>query len=61
MKPFTFLAVLLLAVVSVLQLARLLLGWPILINGVAIPVWASAIAFVVAGGIAAMVWRETRA
>jgi hypothetical protein len=61
MKPFTFLAVLLLSVIAVLQLTRLLLGWPILINGVAIPIWASAVAFVVAGGIAAMVWRETRA
>jgi hypothetical protein len=61
MKPFTFLAVLLLSVIAVLQLTRLLLGWPILINGVAIPIWASAVAFVVAGGIAAMLWRETRA
>jgi hypothetical protein len=61
MKPFTFLAVLLLSVIAVLQLTRLLLGWPILINGVAIPIWASAVAFVVVGGIAAMLWRETRA
>ena len=57
-KPFTLVAVVVLSVVSVLQLLRLLLGWEITINGIAIPLWASGVAFLVAAGLAAMVWRE---
>ena len=59
-KPFTVVAVVVLSLVSLLQLLRLVLGWAITIDGVAIPLWASAIAFVVAAGLAAMVWRELR-
>jgi hypothetical protein len=59
-KPFTVVAVGVLSLVSLLQLLRLVEGWAITIDGVAIPLWASAIAFVVAAGLAAMVWREMR-
>ena len=59
-KPFTVVAVVVLWLVSLLQLMRLVLGWAITINGVAIPLWASGIAFVVAAGLAAMVGRELR-
>ena len=59
-KPFTLVAVVVLSVVSVLQLLRLLLGWEIAINGITIPLWASGVAFVLAAGLAAMVWRERR-
>ena len=57
-KPFTLAAVVVLLLVSVLQLLRLLFGWEITIDGIAIPLWASAVAFVVAAVLAAMVWRE---
>ena len=60
MKPFTVLAIVLLALIALLQLVRFLMGWEVLVNGVAIPPWASAAAFVVAGGLAAMLWRESR-
>ncbi len=60
MKPFTTLAVALLALIALLQLARFLLGWEVTINGLVIPVWLSGIAFVIAGGLAAMLWRESR-
>jgi hypothetical protein len=59
-KPFTVVAVGVLLLVSLLQLLRLVLGWAITINGVAVPLWASGVAFVVAAGLAAMVWRELR-
>ena len=59
-KPFTVVAVVVLSLVSLLQLLRLVLGWPITINGVAIPFWASGVAFVFAAALAAMVWRERR-
>ena len=59
-KPFTLVAVVVFSLVSLLQLLRLLLGWEITINGIAIPLWASGVAFVVAAALAAMVWREQR-
>ena len=59
-KPFTLVAVVVFSVVSLLQLLRLLLGWDITINGMAIPLWASGVAFLLAAGLAAMVLRERR-
>jgi membrane protein implicated in regulation of membrane protease activity len=60
MKPFTIVAIVLLSLIAILQLARLILGWEVSVNGVAIPLWVSGIAFVVAGGVAVMLWRESR-
>ena len=57
-KPFTTITVVVLSIIALMQLARFVLGWPVMVNGIAIPVWASAIAFVVAAVLAAMVWRE---
>jgi hypothetical protein len=59
MKPFTLLTVVFLALIAVLQLVRLIFGWPITVEGMDIPVWASAVAAVVAGGLAAMLWKES--
>ena len=59
-RPFTLIAVGLLSLIALLQLLRFVLGWEVTINGVGIPVWASAIAFVVAAGLAVTVWREAR-
>lgn len=60
MKPFTSIATAFLALVAVLQLARVLLGWNVTVNGYAVPNWASLAAFVVAGTLAAMLYREHR-
>ena len=60
MKPFTTIAVVFLALIALLQAIRYLLGWEVTIHGFVIPVWASGMAFVVAGGLAAMLWRESR-
>ena len=59
-KPFTLVAVVVFSLVALLQMLRLLLGWDITINGIAIPLWASGVAFIVAAGLAAMLWRERR-
>jgi hypothetical protein len=61
MKPFTVVAIVVFALIAILQLTRLMLGWEVSVNGVAIPVWVSGLAFVVAGGLSVMLWRETRA
>lgn len=57
-KPFTLVAVGVFSVVALMQLLRLVLGWEVLIQGHAIPLWVSGIAFVVAAGLAVTVWRE---
>lgn len=60
MKPFTSLACLLLAAIALLQLTRLLLGWGIVVNGYAVPLWASGVAAIVTGGLSLLAWRESR-
>ena len=57
-KPFTHLAVFVFSVVSLVQLLRLLFGWEVVVQGHTVPVWLSAVGFVVAGGLAVTVWRE---
>jgi hypothetical protein len=60
MKPFTIIAAVVFAFMALIQLLRFILAWPITVNGMAVPVWASAIAFVVAAGLSVMLWRERR-
>ena len=60
MKPFTLATVVVFSLIAILQLTRFILGWEVSVNGVAIPTWVSGIAFVVAGGLAVMLWREAR-
>ena len=61
MKPFTVIAIVVFSLVAILQLTRLILGWEVMVNGLIIPAWVSVMAFVIAGGLAVMLWRETRA
>ena len=60
MKPFTTVAVIVFALVALLQVLRLALGWKVTVNGLHIPLWASVIAAVVAAMLAFKVWREGR-
>ena len=60
MKPFTTITIVFLSLIAILQLTRFVQGWEVMINGVSIPPWASGLAFVVAAGLAAMLWRESR-
>ena len=59
-KPFTFLAVVVFALVALLHLLRLIFGWEAILNGAVVPMWVSIPALVVAGGLAVMLWRESR-
>jgi len=60
MKPFTTIAVVVFSLVALLQLLRVISGWEVTVNGFAVPIWGSVIAFVVAAVLAAMLWREAR-
>jgi hypothetical protein len=59
-KPFTIMAVVLLSLIAILQLSRFIFGWEVTVDAMSVPVWVSGIAFVVAAGLAVMVWLETR-
>jgi len=60
MKPFTTIAIAFLSLIAIMQLTRFVRGWEVMINGVSVPLWASGLAFIVVGGIATMLWRESR-
>ncbi len=60
MKPFTAIASVLFAVIAFVHLIRFFQAWPVSINGMVIPIWASAVAFVLTSVLAVMLWRESR-
>jgi hypothetical protein len=46
------------AIVSLVQLTRIVLGWPVQIDLFTVPVWLSGVAFLVAGGLAIWAFRS---
>jgi hypothetical protein len=56
-KSYCLLAAAVFALVAVLQLLRIVMGWPISVNGHAFPIWTSWIAVIVAGGLSALGFR----
>ena len=60
MRPFTTIAVFVLAIVAFAHLLRAIAGWEIVIGGVVLPMWPSLLAFLFAGGLAVGLWREAR-
>lgn len=60
MKPFATIAVVIFALVAILHLLRLCLGWEMAINGRVVPLWPSAFGLIVAGGLSFLLWRESR-
>ena len=50
-KTFTILAGVIFAVVALLHVLRILMGWPAAIGGWAVPMWLSWVGVVVAGGL----------
>ena len=58
MKSNTTIAALLLTVIALMQGLRVLLSWPVRINGFAVPLWCSAVAFIVVGWVAVGLWRS---
>jgi hypothetical protein len=60
MKPIARITMLFLALVALAQFLRLVLQVEVVAGGVRIPLWASALACVVTGGLAILLWREGR-
>ena len=60
LKPFTDMAVVLLSLMALGHLMRVLAGWELIINTTVVPMWPSVLVFLVLGGLAIMLWRESR-
>jgi hypothetical protein len=67
MKPFTTAAVVVFTLVTGLHLARIAMGWKVIIGesvvavgGTAIPMWVSYLGVLIPAVLAVMVWRESR-
>jgi len=59
-KPFTTITIGIFALVALLHVFRLAFGWEVTFRGSGIPLWVSGLGVVIAGGLAVMVWRESR-
>ena len=59
-RPFTSLAAIIFAVVALVHLMRLIYGWVVTIIGADVPMWTSVLRLVIAGGLAAGLWWESR-
>ncbi len=60
MSRTTLIAAVMLALVALAHLVRFLFKVEATIGGVAVPMWVSVLATVVAGGVALQLWREGR-
>jgi hypothetical protein len=61
MKPAALLSTLMLGVVALAHLLRLVLRIQVIAAGNEIPMWVSAIGFLVPAALATALWRESRA
>ena len=59
-KTFCTLAAAIFALIAVLQLIRIVMGWSITLNGIDVPFWASWIAVIVAGALSFVGFRAAR-
>jgi hypothetical protein len=60
MKPFTTIAVVVFSLIALIHLLRLFFGWEVIISGMILPLWISVPGFLIASGLALMLWRESR-
>jgi hypothetical protein len=59
-KPFTTIAVGVFALMALVHIFRLAFGWEVTIQGSVVPMWVSTLGVIIAGGLAVMLWRESR-
>jgi hypothetical protein len=58
-KPFTTISIIVFSIIAFIHLLRLFFGWEVIINGMIIPIWVSVPGFLIAAGLALMLWRES--
>jgi len=60
MKPAARIATIFLVLVALGHLLRLVFRVEVVAGGVVVPLWASALACIITGGLAVLLWRESR-
>jgi hypothetical protein len=60
MKPYSSIAAVIFAILSLAHLLRLYFHWEFIVNGFIIPQWVSVPACILSGALAFMLWREAR-
>jgi hypothetical protein len=58
MRRYEMVSGIIFTVIAIVQLIRTVLGWPVQIDLFTVPVWFSAIAFLVTGGMAIWAFRS---
>lgn len=54
---FSLTAAIIFAVIALVQLARVVFGWPVTVDVYAVPQWLSWVAFIVAAGLSYFGWQ----
>ena len=60
MKPFTTIAIVLLAIIALTHLYRLVHPFEVVVGGAVIPQWVSIVGAIIGGGLALMLRRESK-
>lgn len=58
MKRYEMISGIFFSILSLVQLTRTVLGWPVRVNGIDIPVWCSVLAFLITGAFALWAFRS---
>lgn len=58
MRRYELVSGILFTILSLAQLTRTVLGWPVQVDGVNVPLWLSGIAFLIAGSLAIWAFRS---
>jgi membrane protein implicated in regulation of membrane protease activity len=58
MKPFTTIALVIFSFIACAHLLRIIFCAEVIVNGISIPLWVSAVASIIFGVLAYMLWRE---
>ena len=56
-RNFSLIAALIFAIIALVQLARAVFGWPVMVDAYAVPLWLSWVAFIVAAGLSYFGWQ----
>lgn len=58
MKRYEMVSGIFFSIISLVQLIRTVLGWPLQVDGIDIPVWCSGLAFLITGALAVWAFRS---
>ncbi len=61
MRRYEFVSGFVFSIIALAQLTRALLGWPVRVDGFAVPIWVSGVAFFIAASFAVWGFRSAGA